>query len=1476
MSKLCRVLKVKVIPLILAVVLIFNAAAPSYAQLLPIKNKEQEEKIGSMLQQKHDDVSHYWQTDFIKDITDMKKAVARAKEIKDIFNPVNSAKEEEPADPTPISKKDFSTQYKREVSAAYSAAFAKLETEKERALAALSVLEVEDLASQKDAVDAWESQNIAALQNWKAAIIGEESSAYSRYLEEFAAALQSAKDQQEAETEKYVKALAEELMAIYKKYPGPITELILLEVSPAILMLKKGKVDFFTQADKAVLKKLYLKNLKSSDSCDIVVVKKTTTFTNVVSPTVGAVSIPHTHKEYGVKSKEGCDALLNAVVGIGIIGDGSDDALAVVEFMEKNARSGISVPSMLMGASALMAMKQYPALRGFIASAVSKENNDISSFPSLTDLVDIIAYNRTYLGEVSQYTKYPIGNGAMGNGWEDIAYLLAEDNTTESLEILKSFAIKCSVFPGDRFVADRLTCTGIRPFLAGAVLSGKIDFKNFEVANIAEEYNSYYMQSGRVMTLSPEEIQRNKNYNAWARSNFNKYVQDLGVSKGAALAKWIYDSDMGDIDVDSKMAIDMKIYKVYASELSKGNNSEIKYYSKGSPIYEAKKSKRTTVNTIRTVVGVGEIALLVWGLWDIGRLGYKGYKLIRALNKNMKLVRAGASVAERTTMLRNMGVARNLVKMRSASRAVSSGARFATGVKMPAISADSFITGMAKPVMQLSSLPKAVAPVVLADLAATGVVGRALLPTKRTYQEIYFSRTGRDPFAIKGFGAQNSGVSPFNGARLFGKSGKELPYSTLEINNDDLLVVDGVVQKIWKASIEQKEFASFVSSARKQGYTDIIEMKAALPGAKRTPIAAFKDKFFTVKENQYGINLEVVDNLGKPMNARLMFDSSYGIHKGLIGSKQIMFKGGRFMHEGKPLDLNIGVPKNQVITMSKQGVNFTKMPPLDIVYGKSKMGPLYLNMAMSFSAASGGLLYPLTNAPYKGNVSEFEVSLITIGLPYGFSMLAPFASGVVSKLGAYKTQMLAMSIAAGGLGVASMAGYWGQSTLMKDEDGNLLHDKDGKVITRTKSLPLWPLYVASGVTGAASALGRASLSVLNKQLEVGNSMLKGMAMKNIGGLAMIIPPAAVSLLGGDVDFSIAFPVLAGVSVGTVVWMKAIKYSDNINKIPGFKYNFAEAARSFKIMGNASVLPYVGAYALYAGYEGQALWKSAAALSKDAMAKTTFAQKEATQQNMVALTAGVALAIVPGLTRWFAPKGVTDYGPNILKAVTASGIGGALLYTQDKGINEYGWLGAGLVGYGVANMYIFMQKAMLTRLKKNYLANPQKFSIVKDGVSIVRPYQQIETEALTAYTGANMGLALGQQLTSAYADHRKAEYKESSQEANRQSLWIPGVMLVGGTAIAAGAKIIKMPKLTIPKTFSSFTLPMGAVGLPYAAYLSTQIGSGNYPFKPAATPALKVPVFEDAVMPPAREPLKVDLQPAKIEQPEMEADTQQDN
>ncbi len=1635
MPKFFLFLNRKVTPLFLAAVMLFDLSAFSFAQALPKQQKqtyslfpsqEKEENVNYVLKAKYQQQTFGF-PDFQEYINNVNAAVSRAKEIRDVFKSASYNHESDIAQTLPssaLSKQDFDAQYKAMVGREYQSGLKMIAAEKQKALLTLhnsAETNPQKTAAAKAELDAWEKNNILALGKWQSDALKEGVNQYSVYLKDHAAYVKEQNKNREEEIEHYILALTRELMAIYKKYPTlQSLKAYLLEVSPTILLLKKDGKDFFNEEDKKILRELYLKEIQNSKSCDFVVKKRTTTWSTVNSPTVGSVGVPYVHTERGLSSKEGCDIVFSSINGLALIGGSKEEAQVIVDFMEKNAQTVIAVPSMLSGASALMAMGQYGTLRGFVAGSIVKENEGQNTFPSLTDLVDIIAYNRNYLGDVSRYTQYPLPDGAMGNGWEDLAYLLIADNTKESREILTSFAINCTVFPGDFLVDDSMSCNGIRPFLLGAVLGSKELADRYEPSGSWTENREYFVADGKVVTQTDEQILKARRNNLWAKSVFNNYAAKQGVAKGAVLARWLYNSDMGDVDAPTKQHIDAKIYKKYGGELSRNAAVAIRYYDRNDKIYKGKESTRQVVKVAKAVATLGDIALLIWGVKDVS----KGIKIVRSMHRAVKMARAGATVTERALMLRQMGTAKNLISMRRFARNFSAGARLATGVKMPAVSMDSFVTGMPKPVLQLSSLPKYKAPIVAAELTSKTALGAALLPVKRTYQDIYLSAKGKDPFAVPSASAsktldgsklvdgagnthhysnfelrkdgllevdgvlqgkykvqmpvsdldfflarlknqsfydylyfdatlngipsktkyiqkvksmlpafmrpKNIGDSPislelydalgrpmhafvrvdntygkyadfaatrkltlrgrtlfsgakpvdlnltlsrteftkltqsninfsrlpeldfiytktkavkpinfasasaeetnsaFNQAKLYATNGKPVEYSSLGFNKEGFLTVDGEVQKVWKANMNQKEFGSFVASARSQGYRDNIEIKLALPDAKRS----FADRgktFFKSKEKLFDISIPVYDNLGYPLNVTAKMDSKFDLHRVFKGVDALTFRGGKFvLEDGSAFRFKVSLPKEQMITMAKKGVDFTKMPPLDIFYTKTKMGPLYLNMALSFSAASSGLYYPLTKDPYKDNVSNWQVSLITIGLPYGFSFLSPFASGIVSKFGATKTHMFALSMAAAGLGVAAFAGYRGNAIFVKDAKGDIVYNEKQAPLVReySKTPPLWPLYTAAAVTGIASALGRSSLSVLNKQLEIKNSMLKGMAMKNLGALAMVIPPAIMSLGGKDVDFSVAYPILAGFSLYTVGWMKYSKYANNISKVPGYTYNFMEGLRGYKIIGNPSVLPYAASYMLYASFEGQAVYKTAAGSAKESVGKLTFSDRPSAQANLVAFASGAAVALVPALARWFPPKNIKSFSPHILNSVVASGVGGLLLATQKDPTSPVTWVGSGLVGYGTANLYILMQKGMLKRLAKNYELNPEKFYSVKNGEKIFKSYKQVETEAMTAFTTANVGLAAGQQISSAYGDHRVASYGDSQWDANRRSMWIPGLMLVGGTGIAIKSKIITSP---IPM----FKLPKP--DLIIAAYLASQISEGKYPLKTQIDP-----------------------------------------
>jgi len=901
-----RLYAYKFLSVLLSGVIIAEIPSCAFAQALPFKNPQQEQKINYVLRQKYLQTQKFWEYDFAKDIKNANNALLRARNIDNIFRRAASA-----SSPKPMSKKSFYALYGANLNKEYSKSLKEINSEKTKALSSSHSGSASDF---KTAVNSWAGQRTKTLNSWRNSQIKAASAKYNKYISSFNNSLKKHQSDIDANTEMYIRSLAAELMAIYRKYPSASVRSIVLDVSPLVLMLKKNGHDLYSAADKNLLRKIYLSELKNNTSCEVIVTKKTTTWTNMTSPSVGAVSVPYVHKQYGLKSKAGCDQLLNAVIGLGLIGNGRDDGEAIASFMEKNAKTSISVPSMLVGASALLAMKQYGPLRGFVAGSIAKEDRGrLTGLPSLTDLVDIIAYNRDYLGAVSRYTQYPIGGGAMGNGWEDLAYMLAEDNTKESNEILNSFAINCTVFPGDFLVKDKMSCGGIRPFMFGAVMSRSKIANTYSPAEAWPESRQYFTSDGSVINQTDKQISTGIRHNAWVRANFANLAKKNGVSKGAFLAQWLYASDMGDVSVDTKRIIDNKIYSKYGAELSRGRGTAIAPYRKGDAIYNSKKSQRSTVTVIRNIATVADIALLVWALWDIAATGVECCKSALTLQRDMKLVRDGAEVAERASMITRISSARSLLEMRNLSSANAiEGLRFASGIKSPVLAE------MGTDFSGITSVSKLSEARAAAETANKAGVIDFTAPSKITVSP-----------APKPLGISKT----IGGARLFTENGAEVAYKTIELRKGGLLEINGVVHNSYKLKMPLRDLDFFIERLRQQGFYKYLHFDGKLlrgPNGEALPKAARFAK-------KTPISLELYDALGRPMNAFVRLDDSKGLYEFFVhGSRRIQLRGLNLIVKEKNIDVELSLPKEEFLKIMNSDVKFSRLPDLKFIYTKTK------------------------------------------------------------------------------------------------------------------------------------------------------------------------------------------------------------------------------------------------------------------------------------------------------------------------------------------------------------------------------------------------------------------------------------------------------------------------------------------------------------------------------------------------------------
>lgn len=156
--------------------------------------------------------------------------------------------------------------------------------------------------------------------------------------------------------------------------------------------------------------------------------------------------------------------IIDAMVLGGYVVDKDNGRYAkAVERVIYSGENGMGSANILAaGFSALLAVKDYAALRRILNRYTVKENSS-ASFGEYISLTYYAGKAKTaggrFLGRASVNTQYST-KYIYANTFMDLAKLLAEDGSQSSLALLKEYGV------GKGF-------EGIRPFLAGALLSGK-------------------------------------------------------------------------------------------------------------------------------------------------------------------------------------------------------------------------------------------------------------------------------------------------------------------------------------------------------------------------------------------------------------------------------------------------------------------------------------------------------------------------------------------------------------------------------------------------------------------------------------------------------------------------------------------------------------------------------------------------------------------------------------------------------------------------------------------------------------------------------------------------------------------------------------------------------------------------------------------------------------------------------------------
>lgn len=518
-------------------------------------------------------------------------------------------------------------------------------------------------------INKWESDALAELTKWEKAQLAATKKNYEKY----------GKNEFLKQREKVVRDIVKELWD-FQKYHSSLAHDIFLEVAPTLAVLKTmDNKSFFSAEQQQWLEKEYVRtitNFKKTDKCN--------------------------------SQPAGCAHVSKALVGLSMLAKNTTSANAISNLIHDNLQGEMATPILLNGIVALLAMKEYSKIRGIIHQATLKET-DISNFDMLSFSTWVNAaanINGQYLGEVSKYMQYPLTekaneNSAMGNAWEDVAMLLANDGSAEALNILRQYGVEKCVAQTDTNLHFKteikgIRCGGIIPFLVGALASGKSGADKYAPKFLSEE-EGWYTGSAGSQKVTAQQAANNRRHNQNKINEFRQYVAKTGLTAEAAVARHLFVQSMGDLNAESELAIDTKLYKVYAKSASKQRPNAgyaIQSYTRGSAAYNAKAVRQDRTRWFRKAAVWADIAVLLWCAYDITKWGRTAYKVSKGIYTASKMARGGATVAQRATMLRNLNIAPKLRSFVNIPSKIKGGMEpvvlaqmplFTTPVKMPEI-----------------------------------------------------------------------------------------------------------------------------------------------------------------------------------------------------------------------------------------------------------------------------------------------------------------------------------------------------------------------------------------------------------------------------------------------------------------------------------------------------------------------------------------------------------------------------------------------------------------------------------------------------------------------------------------------------------------------------------------------------------------------------------------------------------------------
>ncbi len=1330
----------------------------------------------------------------------------------------------------------------------------------------------ESIAQQKEEyiaeVNAWKEKSLSALKSEKKNIIANVNTAYESYSQEYNTKLQE-----------FYTELVEEVIENFKQTYDMESKKNFVSIVFFLSSIKSPEIDsnqFITGENRTFILNFLRNNFTAQGNACASSIKTRykenyqygTTSMLGPNPSAGKIFENSDSKEsyLAIEDKDACDLALSSMLPYANLNGYAYDILNFVRQYYKQplfgSMLGIAVKSLLLTENF-----GNRALTELIDESIRLENEaragKTNFWGRVWDGLDIftiegITRRMVYDDKFCHHNLCSSANvGAESpNSWEEVAYMLAEADKTD---LLGKAIDQCKIVSTSNYY-QHMECKGIYPFLFGALIAKPELANKIQPVRQLPELPGPADTGKGVYYLSVEDAEKNKKIND-DYDIIKKHTQGEWISAILTLQSF---EDLFPADV-------LRMNNLVADSPILNPKHEFTHYDKDSDWY---KKKVRRFNTKQVVLPLSAYADFLWAIIAIKDLFRFGFTMAQKVSTYRKMISVIKSVKG---LPNSFNKAIKLMRLLDAKKIAPN--RFLNFVKfnqkplvyvtgrMSAIASKAGLESNAIVVSVSGRITGAKNGVLIGtrEIARPLSSPRGKLVFKATPLGGRYVVAGADAFKVvsaepttlKGALAkirQSIAESPFNPfvkpdaknvpnlnlegltLEVMDKNGNPIKIEKITIE-DDVLFINGEMFKTFKASVPEDQLEIIYKLIQNHNINlgiDGFYMKPLWnnkPSAlERASARWHNSELFNIYDGSGNIIMQLGLNRGFKQDLNLMKELDKSAKLVYINNALHIQKGSELTRLGNIQGLSI--PKTTIFNMTKgkqaafltdlfkMPIRTDQVPPLLFRKTSSKIFWPFMTQALSYSAASTSLMMTMEKPPF--NFSPAGSVVIGLFLPYIWSFTSPFMVPLVKAWGAKPVLLGSMAVAGVGLGLAIANGYHGNVTNELDKEGRVIPKRDengniipGSFLIRKDSPPVWPLFVASALTGLASSGIRASANILIKGYELNRSTLTAsMLFKNIGGMAFTaVPFVANSLAKMDndtfkdkrKDFSVTYPVLLGLTVvaGTGIALRMPKMN-----VPNYKPVTEDfLVKPWKLLFTPKVAPYTFGMMGISSLEGYVYFKGFNAFARD-----SFEDYGAQAEN-AKFMASVLTAIPQFALRFKSPRKVF-YGYGLFNSALFATAGTLLLTVPSDNLsreeNTMIGLAAGtLLGLGTAQVYQYSQKLVISQAKD---------------IAHVSDIQ-------TLYSMSNFGFILPT-FYAMSASQRKENLNESEFEATRNTFYWPMlVYMAGAGAIADAERGFKV----IPAAMNGFVKP----ALRYTiegATLNRTVNNLNTYYKPTLLPS----------------------------------------